>query len=66
MVVTQLVHTLKLDHQGVFDKNVGKVISYRVALVVYFESGLGFGSNAPQGQFPQKRPFINLLQKSST
>ena len=64
MLIGETVHTFQLDHQYVFDEEVGKILSDRVAFVDNCHRGLGGGPDAAKGEFPQEGSLVDLLQET--
>src|ERR1035437_8487032 len=60
------IHTFQLDHQHVFDAEIRKVISGRVALVGDCKRGVGDSPDAAKAEFSQQRPLVDFLEKSGT
>ena len=66
MFVGEAVHTFQLDHQNIFNEEIGKVFSDSVALLGYGEGRLGSGLNATKAEFSQHSALVDFLEESST
>ena len=60
----QPFHTFQLDHQHVFDEQIGKVISDRVTLVGDCKRSFGGSPKAAKTGFCKQRPLVDLLKES--
>lgn len=49
--VREAFHTFQLDHQLVFDEDIGEVLSNAVALVIHRKRSLGGGPYATEAEF---------------
>jgi hypothetical protein len=57
-------HTFQLDHQYVFDENIGKVFSNRVAFVCHCKRSLGSGPDATEAEFSKQGTLVDFLEES--
>jgi hypothetical protein len=64
--VCSLIDTFQLDHQHVFDEEIRKVLSGRVALAGDCKRGFGDSPEAAKAEFSQQRPLVDFLEKSGT
>ena len=60
----QPFHPFQLDHQHVFDEQIGKVLSARVTLVGDCKRSLGGSPEAAKTEFCKQRPLVDLLEES--
>ena len=57
--------TFQLDHQRVFDEDIGKVFSNRVAFVGYCKRSLGSSSDATKAEFPKQRALVDFFEETA-
>jgi hypothetical protein len=57
--------TLQFDHQNVFDKDVGTILSDVTALISHGKRDLGLSPYTAEPEFPQQSALINLLEEPS-
>ena len=62
--VGEVVYTLQLDYQHVFDEDVGTVLTHGMALVGDCKVNLGGGADAAKGEFPEESTLVHLLEES--
>ena len=60
----QPFHTFQLDHQHVFDEQIGKVLSDRVTLVGDCKRSFGGSPDAAKTEFSKQCPLVDLLEES--
>ena len=60
----QPFHTFQLDHQQVFDEQIGKVLSDRVTLVGDRKRSFGGSPDAAKAELSQQCPQVDLLEES--
>ena len=62
--VGEVLYALQLDHEHVFDEDVGVVLTHGVAFVGDCKGNLGGGADAAKGEFPEQSTLVHLLEES--
>ena len=63
VLLREMFDTFQLDHEHVFDENIGEVFTDASSFISDWKGSLGDGVDAPEPEFHQKRPLIDLFQE---
>jgi len=66
MFVRKVVNALQLDNEYIFDQDIDKVFSHRLALIAHGKKSLSRSSNSASAQFHEQSPLVDFLQESRT